>query len=74
LAVPVPLLVGSEAVTAGFKACGSDARAVAASPVGRKSGPRCPHAASSNSAAVATTRAVACVLPRMGTTFNIGKL
>jgi len=56
---------GSDAEPAGFNVCGNVAREAPASPVGRKSGPRCPHAVSSTNTAM---------LPRMGEAFNIGKL
>jgi hypothetical protein len=62
LVVPVPVSMGADAAGTGFKACGSVARAAAASPVGKYSGPFCPQPERTSAS------------PRIAATFNIGKL
>jgi hypothetical protein len=70
----VPVVVGAEAGGDGMTACGKVALAAAASPVGRNSGPRCPHAASVATTPTARTSRRAVTLTRIWKTRNMVKL
>jgi hypothetical protein len=61
-AVPV---VGADAGGAGMMACGKVALAAAASPVGKNSGPLCPHAASVATTPTARTSRLGVALTRI---------
>jgi hypothetical protein len=61
----VPVVAGAEAGGAGMTVCGKVTLAAAASPVGRNSGPCCPHAASVATTPTARTSLIGDTLTRI---------
>jgi len=72
--VAVPVEEGAEAGVVGVKVWGKVARPAAASPVGRNSGPFCPHPANAPVAHRASTSRASGALTRICKTFNMVKL